>query len=157
MGKISAVPDDDYRIWMLLHQVSDGVSRAREKELRPFGISRLHAGVMFILKASDEPCTLAEISKYLFRKHHSVSEMVTRMERKGLVRRVRNPDGKGLVRVALTKKGEKLFRQQNKERKVIHRIMSCLSPEERENFSACLERLRKVALEELVVRPELFP
>lgn len=150
--------DEDYTLWVLLNQVSNGMARAREKEVRPFGISAIQSAVMYLVKGMNGIATPTELSKWLLREPNTVSQLLIRMEKQGLVKRVRRPKDTGLVRVALTKKGEQVFRQHDESRKVIHKILSCLSQEEREFLWSIMQRLREKALEELVVKLDLpFP
>ena len=137
----------EYQIWFALHDVDTGVLKAIEKELRPFAISPSAAGLMYVLKASGKPTTLNELSRWLFRRPHSVSELVARMARQGLVKKVKDPKRKGSVRVKLTQKGDTVLRQYMKQMKVVHTIVSCLSKRETDVFMKCLEKLRKKAAE----------
>jgi DNA-binding MarR family transcriptional regulator len=150
--------DEEYRMWGLLRQVSDGMLRARDEELKPFGISAVQFGVLYVLKMlekADMPPTPSEISRWLFREPHTVSALLDRMEKQGLVRSLRNSPGRGKIRVVLTEKGEEVYRAQNKGRRVIPTILESLSAEERKQLGAFLERLRKKTLEALVVEPPL--
>ena len=155
-------PDEDYQLWLLLNQVNDGMARARENEVGQFGVSLIQAAAMFVIKAIDGPATPTEIARWLFREQNTVSQLLIRMEKQGLVRRVksqkRNPENKSTLRVVLTDKGEDIFREQLEGRAVIHRILSRLTPRERRNLKAYLQKLREQTVEELVVRPNLpFP
>ncbi len=137
----------EYRIWFALHEADTGILKAIEKELSRFAISAPAAGLMYVLQASGEPATLNELSRWLFRRPHSVSELVGRMARQGLVRKVRDPKRKGGVRVKLTKKGDEILRQYMKEMRVVRTIMSGLSKAETDVLLACLEKLRRRSFE----------
>ena len=69
------------------------------------------------------------------------------MERKGLVRKVKDLEKKNMVRVAITEKGRQAYEQAAK-RESIHRILSSISDDECEHLVACLQLLRDKALEE---------
>ena len=149
--------DRDYKLWVLLHQACDAMIRARENELRPIGISRMQAAVLFIVKAVTAPATPAEISHWLFREPHTVSGLLDRMEKQGLIRRVKDLERKNLIRVVITEKGEEAY-QRSREMKVIHKILSHLSQKEYDNLWAYLETLRNKALGEIGVGYQLpFP
>lgn len=149
--------DPDYELWVLLCQACDATRRARENEVREFGISMMQAAVLFIVKTIGERATPAEISRWLFREPHTVSGLLDRMEKQGLVRRLNNLERKNLVRVVITEKGEEVY-QRSREMKVIGTILSCLSPKQRQNLRAYLETLRDKTLEELRPRYQLpFP
>ena len=154
----SLAGDEEYRLWVLLHQTCDALSRARENELRKAaGISRMQAAVLFIVKAIAGPVTPAEISRWLFREPHTVSGILDRMERQGLVRKAKDLERKNMIRVALTEKGEEAYHRTT-ELKAIRNILLSLSKEELENLRKYLETMRNKAIEELRIDYELpFP
>jgi len=155
--KTNIPADPEYELWVLLHQACDAMIRARENELREIGISRMQAAVLFIVKAIDGPATPAEISRWLFREPHTVFGLLVRMEKQGLVRRIKDLERKNMVRVTITEKGEEAYRRSRKL-KVIRTILSGLSPEQRDNLKPYLETLRKRALGKLGVKHQLpFP
>ena len=153
----SVAPDQLCELSVLLFQANDTLLRARDNELRQFGISVRQAAVLFTVKAVKGPATPAEISRWLFREPHTVSGLLNRMEKQGLVRKVKNLERKNLIRVVLTEKGEEAY-QQARESKVIRKILSCLSLKERNNLGTYLDKLRNKALGELGGRKSLpFP
>ena len=155
--KTNIPADPEYELWVLLHQACDAMIRARENELRKFGISRMQAAVLFIIKAIDGQATPAEISRWPFREPHTVFGLLKRMEKHGLVRRVKDLERKNMIRVTITEKGEEACRQ-SRDMKVIRTILSGLSPEQRDNLKPYLETLRKRALGKLGVSHQLpFP
>ena len=143
-----AATEQDYELWVLLHQACDAMARARDNELRPAGISGMQAEVLFIVKTLDHMPTPAEISRCLFREPHTVSGLLNRMERQGLVTKLKDLERKNVIRVTITPKGEEAYRQ-SREMKVIHKLLSCLSQEQQANLRVCLGTLRHNALVEL--------
>ncbi|NQT74073.1 MAG: winged helix-turn-helix transcriptional regulator [Chloroflexi bacterium] len=141
----------EYQTWFLLHEVDTGIQRSMESELKPFGVSVIATGLLYILKSSDEPVTLTELSGWLFRKPHSVSELISRMAKQGLVTKTADPQKKKGVRVSITPKGDQILSEYMEEMQVISKIMSSLSEEETKYFKACLEKIRKSVIEELVL------
>jgi DNA-binding MarR family transcriptional regulator len=139
--------NDDYELWVLIHQARDAIAAVREKEVQKFGISMVEARVLLIVKAIEKPATPSEIARWLFRKSHTVSQLMVRMEEKGLIRRTKDLERKNMIRISLTAKGEEAL-QQSMELKSIHNIFSCLSREERDALRGYLEKLRNTALEE---------
>lgn len=103
---------------------------------------------MFMIQAIGENATPSELARCLFRKPHSISELVDRMGKRGLVRKVSNLDRKNQVRVELTDKGREIYNQSDTE-EPIHRIMSTLSEAEHQQLRALLGKLWNQALEEL--------
>ena len=144
-----------YTIWLILGQVYEVMSRSRDNELRPLGVTMIQTGVLWLLSGFGRPASPAELSVLLFRKHHSVSQLLKRMEKQGLVERPPELQKNGAVRVVITKKGEETLKQVYEINTVIEDIMSCLSDEERNTFRSSLEKLHESAFSHLVERPIL--
>jgi len=147
MEKLS-YEDEEFNLWLLLRKARLLIYKAREKELSQYGITPEQAGVLYIVQATGEKVTPAEIARLTIREPHTVSGLISRMEKAGLVRKVKDLDRKNLVRVALTNKGRQAYKQSTK-REPIHLIMSCLSKEESQQLKLYLEKLQDKALEVL--------
>lgn len=141
-------------LWTLLKQAQHAADRASETELRQLGVPQMHAEVLMIVKTAEGPMTPAEISRFLFREPHTISGLLTRMEKHGLVKRTKDLQRKNMVRIAITDEGEKAYRKLGNI-SAIRNIMSCLSRTEQENLKGYLLRLRRKALEELRLRRTL--
>jgi len=149
--------DHDYNLWVLLHQAKDAVFKAREKELHQYGIAAREAAILFVIQAIGDKATPAKISRWIFREHHTVSSLLSRMEKKGLITRVKASDRKNIWIVSLTEKGQNAYRQSLK-RKSIHAVMSSLSENERQQLESYLMKIRDTALKRSVSEPILpFP
>jgi DNA-binding MarR family transcriptional regulator len=140
--------DEDYKLWVLLGQTADATLRARQKELDQYGISTAEAAALFVIQAIGERATPAEITRWLLREPHTVTELLHRMEKGGLVTKTKDLERKNLVRVSITEKGRQAY-QQSTKRKSIQKVISSLSQEERQQLRSYLERLRNKALGEL--------
>ncbi len=140
--------DQDYALWLLLLKVRRCISKTREKELSLYDITPEQAGVLFIVQALNSQTTPAEISRLTFREPHTVSVLISRMEKKGLVRKVKDMDKKNMIRIVITEKGQEAYNQSS-QRAPIHNIMSALSEAERQQLMSFLQTLRDRALKEL--------
>jgi len=136
------------RLWSMLNQTYWVMIRTAERELRSSGLTMIQAATLYWVKTLEKPPTAAELSRLLFRRPHTVSDLLDRMEKQGLVRRQRDAKRKNVTRVILTRKGEDLYEAQRGLR-AIARIMSDLSPRETESMMAMLEKLRNRAIEDL--------
>jgi DNA-binding MarR family transcriptional regulator len=97
------------------------------------------------------------LSRWLIKEAHTVSAILGRMEKQGLVNKKKNLPRKNLVRVALTEKGAEATAQAS-ETKVMGNILFCLSPEEQDTLGEFVERLRNKAIEEYQEEPRwCFP
>ncbi|HEY95976.1 MAG TPA: MarR family transcriptional regulator [Dehalococcoidia bacterium] len=151
-------PDKDYKLWVLLYQSRDHVMRVRENELQNFGISTVEAGTLYVIKAigrTEGKVTPAKIAKGMIRQHHTVTALLKRMEKKGLITRIKDPDNKGALIIELTEKGE-IARQQSKNRDSLHRVMSVFSEDEKDQFEEYLFRLRDNAIRQSLEIPNII-
>lgn len=146
--------DQYYNTWVLLRQTRDAIFRAREKELTPYGISTREAGVLFVIQAIGKEATPAEISRWLFREPHTVSALISRMEKKGLIRKANDFPRKNWIRVRLTDKGKEAYNNSTK-RQSLHKVLSAFSDEELKQLSSYLMTLRGEAIKELRKEPRI--
>jgi DNA-binding MarR family transcriptional regulator len=149
--------DQDYDLWVLLNQAQSLMMNARDRYLIKYGITAMQAAVLFITNAVGEETIPAEISRWLLRKPATASGLLDRMEKAGLVERAKDLPRKNLVKIRLTQKGKQAYKQSLK-RESLHKIMSCLSKEERQQLESILVKLRTRAAKVLRHREEIpFP
>jgi len=147
--RVTLSPDEEYRLWTLISQVNDGMIRARDNELKHSGISTVQVAILYAVKNVGGSPTPSAISHWVFRKPHTVSAALDRMEKSGLVKLSRNTKGRRQVKVEMTAKGEEIYRIQHGRRRVIPAILGSLSPQERGQLRGLLDRLRQKTFEEL--------
>ena len=143
--------DPDHSVWFLLEQTRNAIFKARAVELEQYGISPVQAGVMFVIHMLGGKTRPAEIARWLVREPHSISGLLTRMERDGLLQREPDPVRKNAVSIVLTAEGQdicnKTFRRES-----VKQVFSGLSDEEREELQGSLIKLRDRALKDRGVR-----
>ncbi len=144
--------DKDYSLWLLLHNTRHAMAEGFERELRKYGISLTENVILLTIQAIEQnggvQTTPAEISRWSFRKPHTISGVLKTMESKGLVKRRRNLNKKNLVRVEITRKGLSAYEQASKKI-YVKKILSALSEDERQQLRSCLLKLRNKALKDL--------
>lgn len=140
--------DKDYDLWVLFNQVRDVLFKARQKELRPHGITSTQAAVLFVIQAIGNEVTVTKISRWLLREHHSVSALLGRMEKEGLISKTKDLHTKRPPRVVLTEKGRQAY-YHSAERASLHKAMGVLSEEEHQRLSSLLRQVRDEGLKEL--------
>lgn len=149
--------DRDFILWVLLRQARDAVFKVRENELRQYGISTIEAATLYAIQSIGDKATPAEISRWVFREHHTVSALLSRMQKKGLVTKTKDTSRKNIWRVSLTKKGKNAYRQSIK-RESIHTALSPLSAKDRQRLESYLREIRDNAIKHSVSEPALpFP
>jgi DNA-binding MarR family transcriptional regulator len=143
------VADEYFMLWALIAQTKDAILRARELEYARWGISNERRAVLFVIQNNGGCTTPVEIGRTLFRELHSVTEMLVRMEKDGLVTRQKGT-GRSKVEVCLTQKGLDVF-DQSLHNETDKRIFSVLTKKQRERLSLYLWKLRGRTLEHLGV------
>lgn len=140
--QVLAEREEARRLTVLLGQVNSALYRARQEELRPLGIPMMHSAVLWVLRVANTTVTPAEISRKIFRRHQSILELLSRMERQGYITVQRGPRKGGPVKVAMTGKGREAVDLAWEREMVVAEILSTLSEDERETFRVYLERIR---------------
>ncbi len=140
-----------HALWQAFTRTHHVISKVRQKELRQHGMTVEEAAVLFTVLRLKGNATPAAISRQLFWELHSVSEQLSRMEAKGLVRKVRDLGRRNLIRAEVTAKGVEVYRESSRRRSP-REIMSVLTKDEQHQLWALLAKLREKALLELGVR-----
>jgi DNA-binding MarR family transcriptional regulator len=135
-------PNNDLDMWVLLDNAHFAVARARLLELAQYELTKEQAQVLYVLQNNGGSATQAQIAEFTMRQHHSVSTLVNRMNKDGLVEKEKDPNGKGF-RINITQKGREKYRKVTQNS--VKMIFSSLSPEERQQLSRYLKRLHKTA------------
>ena len=156
-AKFYSAEDEDQDLWLLLTHTRYAIFRAREKELQRYGVSPEQVGLLFVVQALGNKTTPAALARHIIRQPHTVSALVDRMARRGLVKKVKDLDRKNLVRVVMTEKGKKTYDLSTK-RGPIHRIFNTMDAKEKKAFRGHLEKLLATARKEIGLdRDELPP
>jgi len=130
---------DTRNLFALFDQTRDAIVYASELEMRQVNINFSYARVLFILTQEKAGITNADLAHRIFRKAHTVSTLIIKMEKSGLVKRTRNKkDGK--VYITITRKGLDLWDRIND--RAIMLTFSALSEAEKEQFRESLVKLR---------------
>ena len=142
--------DPYYSVWSLLNETRDAILKMRETEMAPLGITGVQSRVLFVLQSVDDPITPADLSQWLFRESQSVSALLTRMEKQGLIKKARDLERKNRIRIVITEKGRQVYKQAI-QRRSIQQIISSLSEEECNQLKSYLLTLKNKAIEELAI------
>lgn len=140
-----------FKAWVLMDQTRHAMDKSREKELRQYNMTPAQAAALYIIDTSGRKTTPSTISQWHLRETSSMSGLLARMEKEGLILRTRDLRRKNQVRISITRKGRRAYRK-SLARESIKNIMSCLSDEECQQFTSLLLKLRDKALQEIGVR-----
>jgi DNA-binding MarR family transcriptional regulator len=145
--------------WVRLRQASEAAFRAMEIELGKRQTTLAQTDVLFILSMSKTPLSPGEISSYVFREKHSVSALLSRMQRAGYVKKVRSRKDQRVVKIQIQPKGRDLLEQaipvvMGYARSI---LMGRFSEKEIKQFDKYLKSLRDNALRELGTEARQLP
>jgi DNA-binding MarR family transcriptional regulator len=156
-------PTSDYELWALLDATGFAISRLRELELGQFGLTIEQAAILKFLQTVGRPTTVKEIEDLTLRQQHSISILINRMDKMGLVTRERGP-GEKSSRILITDLGRSLLR--NVTTASLKRAFSVLTSRERPLFACSLRSLHEQARRLLIpggvpfmryITPEVAP
>jgi len=144
--------DDDFAVWVLVHQTWRAMRKSEERVLAKIGLSPEQNELLWVAANHPGPLTAAEICRALFRESNTISQLLNRMERGGLVTRAPKRKGRPFTEVKTTGKGQELYNQA-KETNLAHmkKIISCLSAEEIQQLKNLLKKIRENALKEILL------
>ena len=139
---------DEYLIlWVLIAQTKDAMLRARERDFARYGISNDRRAILYIIENHGGRATPVDIARDLFRELHSVTEMLKRMEKSGLITR-HEGSGRSKFEVSLTEMGRGVF-EQSLHNETDKRVFSVLTKKERERLAQLLWKIRSKVLQDL--------
>ncbi|MCX6012418.1 MAG: MarR family transcriptional regulator [Chloroflexi bacterium] len=152
--KITNIASAEYEneIWVLLYKTAYLIRRCREIELSRSDTSWIQSSVLYKIKNSPIPPTPADISRLLFRKPHTISGLLTRMEKQGLITKTKDEKKRNMVRILLTEKGEELLRISSNS-PIIEEVMQNLSETKQKQLNSALQNLYTKATEIVIREP----
>ena len=134
-------------VWMLLHQTYNSISRYEDKELGKVGISAQQHAILMAIMRTNGSATPTQIAKWVDRNANSITLMLDRMEKNGLVIRTRSVTDRRSLYVEMTEKGAEALKQGVKVGwDIIRDVLGSLSVEETRVLSDSLEKLRQRAI-----------
>jgi DNA-binding MarR family transcriptional regulator len=131
------------RLWLLLHRTNDLLSLCEDSIYREYGLTAEQWRVLARLKYYGRPLNPTELAWGLDRSSNSVSMLVDRMVKAGLVKRARDRKDRRVVWVSMTAKGENAIEPAIPEGwKLIQKVLTPLSPEDRRTLVDMLETVK---------------
>jgi len=136
--------------WLRLRQAYRAAARIAEAEVSQFQSTVAQIDILTMLNASRGPLTLGEISSYLSLDNTGTSALLTRMQRAGLVRKVRSKMDQRVVRIQMLPKGKELLAKAARlHGRTCQTMEGCFSEEEVKQFDSYLKRYRDHCLRKL--------
>ncbi len=150
MAEPSILSESRHKTWVLWHHACEQVQKCEDAAFAKAGISRQMFPILIGIECLDNPVTVADLARWEGRHANSTSMMVDRMEKRGLVEKIRDLPDRRATRLTVTQVGKKMLGESARVgSELIERITSCLSEEELEVFNHVNYKLREKAFEEL--------
>jgi DNA-binding MarR family transcriptional regulator len=138
------------RVWFLTHRVRDVLRTCEDQVFGEYGLTTEQYAVLSIMKLLNDPVRVTDLAHWLERSTNSVSMLVDRMVKAGLVKRVRDKGDRRVVRVSITSKGENALKPATLAGwNFIREILSPLSDEDKHTFVSLHEIVKYKALQYL--------
>jgi DNA-binding MarR family transcriptional regulator len=131
------------RLWFLMHRDVGLFRLCEDQAYGEKGLTMEQFTVLAAVKQIGPPAGIMEIAKWIGRSPNSISMIIDRMVKAGLVKRTRDRIDRRVVNVTPTSKAENLFALAIPAGwKFINEVMSPLSQEDRQTFARLLETVR---------------
>lgn len=145
MEKIHAL---SYELEEVIRRANGIISRRGRSILAEMGISNSQFNALLTLKEFG-PLTMGELCKHLFTACSTATDLADRLEREGLVERIRDSKDRRIVRMHLLSKGEEVVEAVMNERQYfLDKVLQEYSSEEQasllEGFVLLAHRMERI-------------
>ena len=131
------------RVWLLLHRVRDILALCEDSIFAEYGITTEQFSVLAAVKSRGGSLRPTDLASILERSVNSMSMLVDRMVKAGLVRRTRDRIDRRVVRVTLTSKGTNAIERAIPEGwDFIQKILSPISYKDKQALAGMLETVK---------------
>ena len=122
----------DLRLWRQLYQNYTLLKQCEDQIFEERGLTTEQYGVLVSISYLGQPARITDIARWLERSTNSISMIVDRMVKAGLVRRARDKGDRRVVYVSKTSKAESLFKPATVASfESVRKIMSAIPYEDR--------------------------
>jgi DNA-binding MarR family transcriptional regulator len=142
-GTLRKASDPRISLHALLDRTRETISKAVELELSQSGVSGPQVKIMHTLGQGNDAMSLGDLASVTIRELNSISTLILRMQKKGLVKKVKRP-GDDKTYVTLTEKGRDIYNNTVTEQS-IYLIYDALSDEEKRQLGLLLDKLQSKA------------
>jgi DNA-binding MarR family transcriptional regulator/transposase len=127
----------NYKLWQLFcytYRLIDSISAA---VFRKYGLSPSTVAILSALYQTDEHFKPTDLAVIFKRKPNTITAILNRLEKQGLLKKIRDTYKQNIKRVSLTEKGQSVFRNVMNNN-VYHEMFAALSEEKRNQFMDCI-------------------
>jgi DNA-binding MarR family transcriptional regulator len=131
------------RVWLLLHRVRDALFLCEDSVFADYGLTTEQFTLLAAVKGGGGSLRPSDLASYMERSPNSVSMLVDRMVKAGLVKRARDRKDRRVVNVTLTGKGEKAVEQAAPAGwELVEKVLSPVSGRDRRALASLLETIK---------------
>jgi DNA-binding MarR family transcriptional regulator len=139
--------------WVVFHQTHDLIIKYEDNAFGSEEITREQFLILWMMKFMDvdgkSPVTITDLTSSLIRNVNSISAIVDRMEKRGLIKKIRDLPDRRAIRLTMTEKGIQVYKSALKQDKQIRKkIISIFSDKELRTLVALLKKMKKRITEE---------
>lgn len=124
-------------LWILMNHTNYAMARQRELELAQFGITIEKHAILHVLTVKDGR-NISDIAAVRIRQHNSIFTLIIRMEKQGLVKKVKTPKSKE-YRIFITEKGKEIYKKVTMDS--LDATFAALSADDQQKLSQYLKLL----------------
>ncbi len=137
-------------LWRAMYQAYTRFKNGMDQVLSEHGLTMEQYFVLVTIKYHDPPMRITDVARWLERSTNSITMIVDRMVKAGLLRRVRDRSDRRAINVFLTSKAENALKLANPAAwELMQQGMSPLSYKDKNAFASLLEMLNHKLLEYL--------
>lgn len=130
-------------LWLLLHRTADVLARCEDSVFSEYGLTTEQFTVLAAVKGTGGPLRPVDLASLMERSPNSMSMLVDRMVKAGLVRRTRDRKDRRAVKVTLTSKGENALEPATPAGwELVKRILSPLAEKDKHTLASLLEAVK---------------
>ena len=150
MDANSELENQNFRVARMIYQTYTRFENCLDGIFRAHGLTTERYLVLLAIKNHDTPARIVDIARWGERRANSVSTIVDRMIRAGLLKRVRDKTDRRTVHVFITGKGEDAIKSANSAAvEFYQQIMSPLSLDDGRTFASLFRMINYKLLEYL--------
>jgi len=131
-----------------MEEIGNALMRFVEPLCRNMGLTVTQYRVLFLIRYMGRSIKVSEMAQLTDRRTHSMTTVIDRMEKAGLVERLRDNQDRRSINLVITEEGnKKLEATTGPFLKLLTQLASCCSEEELQLFLTLIEKLRNKVLD----------
>jgi len=142
--KTKTLSESNFELWTLIGRLNHIIVLHRQKELSLYKMPLRQLHVLRTIKALGPKATLSEVAKQVERELNVISRQAVRMEKDGLINRIKDTPKSNQLRFELTDKGLHMA-QVSGQSQSLDVIFSSLSNTEHQQMAKMLKKALKQA------------